>query len=201
MKRLLARFGMIAGVLFAIAMLISYFAVDKGIFEVEPAEIIELREKNDSDERTWLSSQVAWLRLDGTHIDYPVMQTSDNYWFLNHDFYNNESVSGAIFLDFRNAPDFSDKLSIIYGHRMNGSLMFSDIAKYRDVEYLVEHSFGELIFSGQSIKLHVKEYREITAEDKLYRDLSWQGEERVLVLSTCDRSNHNLRDVLILEYE
>lgn len=201
MKRIVCRFGMAAGIAVVIAMLATYYVTECGVFETEPAGVEELREQNEASSPEWLNGQVAWLRLDGTHIDYPVMQTSDNYWFLNHDFYNNESVSGAIFLDFRNAPDFSDKLSIIYGHRMNGSLMFSDIAKYRDVEYLAEHSFGELIFSGQSIKLHVKEYREITAEDKLYRDLSWQGEKRVLVLSTCDRSNHNLRDVLILEYE
>ncbi len=200
MKKLVARVGMVAGIILMATMLWLYFATEHGVYETEPVGVVRLREQRASGEPSWLSGQVAWLRLDGTHIDYPVMQASDNRWYLNHDYYSNDSASGAVFLDFRNSALFSDYVSIIYGHRMNGDLMFSDVAKYRDADYFAAHRTGELILPIGTIKLRAVSFREISADDNLYRNLSLSGfNYPILVLSTCDRDNHNLRDVLILE--
>lgn len=184
-------------------MLGMYFATERGAFETEPVGIVELRrQKEFSDEPTWLPGQVAWLKIDGTHIDYPVMQANDNTWYLSHDYYGNSVASGAIFLDYRNAADFSDELSIIYGHRMNSDLMFSDVAKYRDADFFATHISGELLTPEQNNKLRVIAYREVDAEGELYRDLKLSDINRpVLVLSTCDRGNHNRRDILILAFD
>ena len=54
---------------------------------------------------------VAWITLDGTNIDYPVMQGRDNVKYLNTDPFGKYSLSGSIFLDFRNSPDLSDDYS------------------------------------------------------------------------------------------
>ena len=55
----------------------------------------------------------AWLTLDDTHIDYPVVQGEDNVKYVNTDVYGNFSLSGSIFLDYRNAADFSDAYCLL----------------------------------------------------------------------------------------
>ena len=202
MKKLLARIGMAATAVFIVVMFGAYFATEQGIFETEPVGIVELRQQNESGEPAWLPGQVAWLKIDGTHIDYPVMQTSDNDWYLSHDYYGNSAASGAIFLDFRNSSDFSDQLSIVYGHRMNSDLMFADVAKYRDADYFTEHINGELTTPTQSYNLRVIAHREVSAEDTIYRNLESPDFDRpVLVLSTCVRGKHNKRDLLFLAFD
>lgn len=58
---------------------------------------------------------VAWLTLDDTNIDYPVMQGENNSKYLNMDPYGEYSLAGSIFLDSRNAGDFSDSYSLLTG--------------------------------------------------------------------------------------
>lgn len=197
------RIGMAVGLAFIAAMLGMYYATEHGVFEAEPVGIVELRkQKETGGEPAWLSGQVAWLKIDGTHIDYPVMQANDNTWYLSHDYYGDTAASGAVFLDFRNAPDFSNELSIIYGHRMNGDLMFSDVAKYRDADFFTAHMTGELLTPKQGIKLRAIAYREVSAESELYSNLVMSDFNRpVLVLSTCDRSDHNRRDILVFAFD
>jgi SrtB family sortase len=62
---------------------------------------------------------VGFLTVEGTNIDYPVMQGIDNSHYLNTDPFGAYSLSGSIFLDSRSSPDFSDEYSVIYGHHMD----------------------------------------------------------------------------------
>lgn len=199
--RLGARVGMVAGALITIAMLWLYGAVERGVFEVDVEGMDELRSEVERDEMTWFDDQVAWIRIFGTHIDYPVMQANDNKWFLNHDHLNREATNGSIFLDCRNDRNFLDDISVIYGHRMNGDLMFSDIAKYDNSEFFREHESGELILrNGERLSLRVVEFRKVYADDELYRDFELLGyEDGAIVLSACVKGNHEMRDILILE--
>lgn len=183
-------------------MLGAYFATEHGVFEAEPIGIAELRAQKEAGEAQWIPGQVAWLKLDGTHIDYPIMQGSDNTWYLSHDYYDNSAASGAVFLDYRNSSDFSNEVSVIYGHRMNGNLMFSDVAKYRDANYFSAHVTGELITPNRSYSLRVVAYREISADDELYRDLTMRDfDGPLIILSTCDRANRGQRDILVLTFD
>lgn len=128
------------------------------------------------------------------------MQTSDNSFYLNHDFLGQYSVQGAVFLDYRNDASFKDDLSIIYGHRMNGRLMFSDVARYRDNEFLHNHARGELrLRSGAEIALEAKDFLTINAHDDMYKDLDGSGLRGDIVLSTCEKGDAELRDVLVLK--
>lgn len=86
----------------------------------------------------------AWLTVDGTGIDYPVMQGKDNSEYLNKDPYGKYSVSGSIFLDYRNTPDFSDGYSLIYGHHMEYGYMFGALDDFNDKEYFNGHRTGTL---------------------------------------------------------
>lgn len=82
---------------------------------------------------------VAWLTVDGTEIDYPVMQGVDNNEYLNKDPFGEYSLAGSIFLDARNAPDFTDSYSLIYGHHMEYSKMFGALDGFLDEGYFDSH--------------------------------------------------------------
>ena len=64
-----------------------------------------------------------WLTVDGTGIDYPVVQGATNMDYVNRDVYGDFSLSGAIFLDSRCAADLTDPYTVIYGHHMDNSAM------------------------------------------------------------------------------
>ena len=90
-------------------------------------------------------NMVAWLTVDDTMIDYPVMQGETNEEYLNKDPYGNYSMSGSIFLDSRNTADFTDAYSLIYGHHMEGDYMFGPLHHFLEQDYLDTHPSGELI--------------------------------------------------------
>lgn len=92
-----------------------------------------------------------WLTVDGTKIDYPVVQGDDNLFYMNRDFYGNSSLAGSIFLDTRNSKDFSDAYSLIYGHHMDNSLMFGDLDQFKEETFFIEHSTGKLL-TEQNVK-------------------------------------------------
>ena len=80
---------------------------------------------------------VGWIRFypEPHQIDYPIVQGTDNSLYLNKTFSANENTVGAIFMNKDNTPDFSDRNTIIFGHRMNDDSMFHDLAKYEDKSF------------------------------------------------------------------
>lgn len=82
---------------------------------------------------------VAWITLAGSAIDYPVVQGRNNSFYLNHLFTGRPGKAGAIFMEAKNAPDFSDKNTILFGHHMKDGSMFADLNKYRQQAYYDEH--------------------------------------------------------------
>lgn len=92
---------------------------------------------------------VAWLSINGVIEDYPIVQTNDNSYYVNHDFYGNNTKAGTIFEDYRNASlesEFEDlsKLTLVYGHHMKNNTMFANICNYKDDNYVEEHPYGLL---------------------------------------------------------
>ena len=95
-------------------------------------------------EKTLTEDVVAWLTVADTTIDYPVMQGKTNTQYLNTDPYGEYSLAGSIFLDSRNAGDFSDDYSLVYGHHMAGGYMFGALDRYEDEAYFEAHRAGTL---------------------------------------------------------
>ncbi len=72
------------------------------------------------------SEVVAWLSVNGTNINYPVVQHKDNEYYLNHTFNGSKNNAGWVFLDYRNQINTWEKNTIIYAHgRQNGSMFGS----------------------------------------------------------------------------
>ena len=105
----------------------------------------EARQSGEEAKTVVLDKQVAWLYVEETPIDFPVMQGEDNYEFLNKDVRGEFSLSGAIFLDSRNDPLFRDEYSLIYGHHMEYGVMFGSLDSFRDEAYFTAHSRGTIV--------------------------------------------------------
>lgn len=70
---------------------------------------------------------VAWIKVNGTNINYPVVKHQDNEYYLNHDFYKNSSNTGWIFADYRNDFENLSNNTIIYGHNLTNRTMFGSL--------------------------------------------------------------------------
>ncbi len=86
---------------------------------------------------------VAWIKIKGTDIDYPVVMAEDNSYYLSHDIYNKGNKYGALFTDYRLKNPFETDLQncIVYGHNMgrNAAVMFSELKKYEDKAFYQTH--------------------------------------------------------------
>ncbi|WP_127483774.1 class B sortase [Paenibacillus ehimensis] len=143
---------------------------DKGGGEVLPSSLI-----TKADEPAMLSEFqelyernpdiVGWLKMDGTRIEYPVMQNpQDEQYYLNHDFDKKENKGGLPFLDAHSRINGSGIL-LIHGHHMKNGWMFKDLMKYKKESFYKEHA------TFQFSTLYEKEEYEIVAVilSKVYR--------------------------------
>ena len=78
-----------------------------------------------------------WLYIPGTKINYPVVQSGDNEYYLNRSFKRKEASCGTIFMDYQNNLNPLDRNTIIFGHNMGGSssLMFSQLTRFKKQSY------------------------------------------------------------------
>lgn len=97
----------------------------------------------------------AWLTLDGTRIDYPILQGEDNLSYINTDVYGSFALAGSIFLDSRCDNTFHDAYALVYGHHMDNGRMFGNLDKYKDGKFFGENSAGALILPDRSYKLEI----------------------------------------------
>lgn len=82
-------------------------------------DFVKLKQKN--------SDAIAWIKVNGTDIDFPVVKGTDNSYYLTHNFDKEKNKAGWIFADYRNKFDGTDKNIIIYGHNMKNGSMFASL--------------------------------------------------------------------------
>lgn len=88
---------------------------------------MNIKEISFEDLKKVNSDVVAWIMVDGTNINYPVVQTNDNSFYLNHDIMKNPKASGWIFMDYRNTF-LEDQNTIFYGHNLLNKTAFGSIS-------------------------------------------------------------------------
>ena len=82
---------------------------------------------------------IGWIRIDGTNVNYPVMQTPNKPdFYLKHSFDKSYSDYGVPYIDEACMTWISNNL-VIYGHHMNDGSMFADLCKYTDADFCKEH--------------------------------------------------------------
>lgn len=102
---------------------------------------VELFQEGQED----YSNMVGWLIIPGTMVDYPVMQSAEKDYYVNHSYDGQSDVYGALFLAQANASDFTDSLSAIYGHDMNNGTMFGDLPDFQKKSDFSKNQEGILI--------------------------------------------------------
>ena len=165
----------------------------------------------------------AWITLYDTKIDYPVLQGSNDLFYASHDVYKKSSLTGSIYLAAANSPDFSDSYNLIYGHHMDGDVMFGTLDHYTDEGYLKTHKTGvivsqdrvfdleviaviltdayaaELYTPGGDQMADVMEFiQEGIGDSTVYFDsVAAEGASAIVALSTCESSQTNGRLVVV----
>lgn len=159
---------------------------------------------------------VGWLYCEGTPINYPVMQSSDNNYYLRRLPDGTYNTAGSLFADYRCGEIGESNNYIIYGHNMKNGTMFSSLTKYKSQSYYDEHPVlylftpetnyrinliagfvskptGEVYECEQSVA-QILEYRSLST---FVADVSLSESDMFITLSTCSYEFENARYVVI----
>lgn len=96
------------------------------------------------------SDTVGWIRVNDTDVNFPVVQTSDNSYYLTHNFNKEYNSAGWIFGDYRNKFDGTDKNIVIYGHNRRDGSMFATLNNILEEEWYTNVENQYVIFADTS---------------------------------------------------
>lgn len=129
---------------------------------------------------------IGWLKIDDTNIDYPVMQTVNNEYYLDHNFNQEYDKNGSLFLDKDCNAAFPNTNMIIYGHHMKSGKMFGNLNYYSKESYYKEHPriqfdtiyeegiydimyvFRSRIYNEDEIVFKYYQFIDVNSEDEFY---------------------------------
>ena len=163
---------------------------------------------------------IGWIDIPGLSISYPVVQGTDNAYYLHHLFTGEYNSSGSIFADWHNQPDFADPNTIVYGHNMKNGSMFGTLSHYQDQALWEASPYFYLYVPGKVLKYQIfscyagyvgsEAYtyafpEETDFQNFLERIRSYAGydtgvevgeTDRVVTLSTCVSSRRDYRYIV-----
>lgn len=157
----------------------KYVRIDETDNEPEMIEV-------DFDALREISSDViAWIYCPDTQINYPVVQGSDNIYYLSHLMDDSYNVNGTIFMDYRGKTDFSDVNNIIYGHHMKSGAMFANLIKYKEKGFYEAHPIMYLFTPEQTYRLDLLAGLVVESDDPIYSfDLDTEQVQYYMTQST-----------------
>ncbi len=167
----------------------------------------ELKEKN--------SDTVGWIKVNGTNIEYTVVQSNNNDYYLAHNFEKKYNSSGWIFADYKNKLDGTDKNLVIYGHNVRDDSMFGSLKNVIKEEWYNNPENYKIIFITENEKIiyEVFSVYQIKVEDYYIQtsftneteftkfintvksrsvkdfNIETTSEDSILTLSTCANNN------------
>ncbi len=167
------------------------------------------------------NSQVeGWIFIPGTRVNYPFVYGNDNEYYLTHTWDKKYNWMGAIFMDVRGKADFSDFNTIIYGHNLKNTEMFSGLLKYGKQDYFDEHKYMYIITESKieryeafaayeaDVNGHVFAFAPETKNNKrrfidkseeqseVVGETSPKTDDKLITLSTCTGTGHATRWVV-----
>ena len=131
---------------------------------IEPIENNESSHNNESQEENISyfekllainSDVIAWINIPDTNINYPVVKGEDNEYYLKHNIKKENSISGSIFMDYRNKGNDQDLNKIIYGHNMKDGSMFKTLTNYKRKEFFLDHPIIKLDTLSESTEWEI----------------------------------------------
>lgn len=101
----------------------------------------------------------AWIYVPGTDVNLPVVQsTTDDNFYLDHNIDGDYAVEGAIYSQSMNHADFSDPVTVLYGHYLVNGSMFSTLHYFENEEFFAQHDVIYIYELG-----HILTYRVVSA--------------------------------------
>ncbi len=170
------------------------------IFDIENISFDELKQIN--------SDIKAWIYIEGTNVNHPVLQGPDNEYYLYVSYLNEYSGAGSIYLDAGNSDDFTDQNTVVYGHAMIDKTMFGTLSRYRDQSFYDSYPYIHIVTDegiiycykifavniiGASYDYRSPEYGSdfdsfisyLRANSIITSDTSVTDEDKIITLSTC----------------
>lgn len=175
----------------------------------------------DKDDLSKINSDYKfWIEVPGTNINYPVVQTNNNEFYLKHNFYKKKSIGGSIFLYSKDNINYSQNL-IIFGHNMRNKSMFGTLDNFKDKTFFNNNKYIYLfkgnkkytyeIFSGaivkgsdnylitdfSSKKAFADYIKMINSKSIVSRKLNFNNDSKILTLSTCSYEFDDARFIVL----
>ena len=160
-------------------------------------------------------SVVAWLYVGGAQINYPVVQTTDNEFYLHHTFEMKKNSSGCVFMDYEVDPNLTSWNTFIYGHNMKNGTMFGHlknyinnknvydkdpyiyifrpdgIYRYEIFSYYLDTVDSKMYYTCDSFREYRAYLREATAKSVRECEAKATPEQNIVTLVTCSGSGAN----------
>ncbi len=145
-------------------------------------EYVDLKNQNQN--------LVGWVKVADTKIDYPVLQTVDNEYYLTHNFNQGYDKNGCIFLDTTCDLVRGNTNWIIYGHHMKSGNMFGELDKYADESFYLNHKtftfdtiyekgtyevcyvFRSQVYAEDEITFKYYQFIDVNSENEFYSAIS-----------------------------
>ncbi len=123
----------------------------EGNLPENPVDFVELKTKNPDI--------YAWVSIPGTKVDVPILQsTVDDNFYLDHNADGDYAIEGAAYTQRANATDFSDPVTMVYGHQVQNGSMFTTLHYFEDKTFFDEHDVMYIYTPG-----HILTYRIVAA--------------------------------------
>lgn len=168
----------------------------------------------------------AWIEIPGTKVDYPVLQSETDNYYLNRNVDNSTGYPGCIYTNACNQKDFSDYITVLYGHNMKNKTMFGSLHSFEDEDFFNENDKIYVYTEDRRLTYEIKEAVKYTnayiqveyALDKLEdrdlfledlsqyldssvaherEDITINDESKLIVLSTCVAGQSDHRYLIV----
>lgn len=163
---------------------------------------------------------VGWIYCEGTPINYPVAQSTDNAYYLRRALDGSYDIGGTVFMDYRSDSLLGNRNTLIYGHNMKNDTMFGTFVKYTDQSYYEAHpvlwyltpqgNYKIELIAGFVTPENSSVYRDYSSRETLNAnlqraveestfcsDVELAGVEQIITLSTCSYEYEEARYVLL----
>lgn len=163
------------------------------------------------------SDTVAWVRVNNTNIDFPVVKSSDNNYYLKRNFKKQSNGAGWIFADYRNSFDTLDKNTIVYGHNRRNGSMFSSLSQFVGNSWNFENENSYFYFATENasykaeiFSVYMMKASKLTISNNFSDEADFQNYvqglkelsirdfnvevsnlDNIVTLCTCDNTNQN----------
>ncbi len=166
----------------------------------------------------------AWITVPGTQTDYPILQSETDDYYLDHNLDHTTGYPGCIYTNRCSSQDFSDELTVLYGHNMKDGSMFGDLHEFEEADFFEEHReilieteeerlTYEIVAATTFSDMYLPAFYQVTSEtdrDRFLADIKKYAESdtkahlreheaggKYVILSTCVKGKDELRYLVV----